>query len=70
MERADAHFTVKITEQSNIETHEAEEILEGESLLRGALGVDERHDDAGEHATIPHRAEWSCLVGITFFFSF
>ena len=30
LERADAHFTTKITQHSNFKTHKAEEILEGE----------------------------------------
>ena len=57
LERADAHFTTQITQQSNVKTHEAEGILEGESLHKGVLGVGGHHGDARERATMPHRAE-------------
>ena len=56
----------KNTQQSNVKTHEAEGILEGESLHIGVLGVGGRHGDAMERATMPHRAECSFSVGIEF----
>ena len=40
----------KNTQQSNVKTHEAEGILEGESLHIGVLGVGGRHGDAMERA--------------------
>ena len=49
----------KNTQQSNVKTHEAEGILEGESLHIGVLGVGGRHGDARERATMPRRAECS-----------
>ena len=56
----------KNTQQSNVKTHEAEGILEGESLHIGVLGVGGRHGDARERATMPRRAECSCSVDIEF----
>ena len=66
LERADAHFTTKITQQSNAKTHKAEGILEGKSLHIGVLGVGGRHGDAREFATMSRRAECSCSVDIEF----
>ena len=66
LERTDAYFTTKITQQSNAETHKAEGILEGESLHIGVLGVGGRHGDARERATMSCRTACSCSVDIEF----
>ena len=66
LELADAHFTSKITQQSNAETHKVEDILEGESLHKGVLGVGGHYGNAREHATMPRQAECSCSVDIEF----
>ena len=47
-------------------TYKTEDILEGESLQIGILGVGGHHGDARERTTVPHRAECSFLVGIEF----
>ena len=43
------------------------DILEGESLPHGVLGVDGRHNDARERAVRWRRDEYSCLSGILLF---
>ena len=48
-------------------THEAEGILEGESLPLGVLGVDGRHGNVVGRAAMPRRAEYSCSGGIILF---
>ena len=67
LERADAYFATKITQQSTVKTHKAEDILERKSLPLGILYVGGRHGNAGEHAVMPRRAEYSCSSGIIFF---
>ena len=68
MERADAHFATKITQQPIVKTHEVEGILEGESLSLSVLCVGGRHCNARERKAIPRQAEYSCLSGILFFY--
>ena len=57
----------KTTQRSNVKTHKAENILEGESLPFGVLGVDGRHGNARKRAAMPRRAEYSCSGGILLF---
>jgi hypothetical protein len=64
LERTDAHVTSKVTQQSNVETHKAEGILEGKSLRIGVLGFGGRHGIAVGIVTPPRWAEYSCSVGI------
>ena len=66
----DAHFTTQITQQSNVKTYKAEGILEGESLPLGVLGVGGCRGNARKRATMPCRAEYSCLSGIILFLHF
>ena len=67
LEPIDAHFTTKIRQQSNIETHKTEGILEGEILPRCVLGICGCHDNTGERTVIPPQAEYSCSSGIIIF---
>ena len=54
-------------QQSNAKTHNAEGILEGESLPLEVLGVGGRHGNVVGRAAMPRRAKYSCSGGIILF---
>ena len=67
LERMDAHFTTKITQQSNSRTHKEEGVLGGESLPLGILGIGGRHGNVRERNAMSHRVEDSSSSSIIFF---